>query len=142
MTPTLPLAFAEVVAPGTLAALVGGLVSLHAPCAWPDEEGLVPLALGLPPLLDPPHAAAARATVRSDAVTATRGAVRLGVGTVGLRGLRAAAGSGCCQAVAASLPDNVPAVGFCQALVTTRPSRRGFRFVSVKRPGTKLPARR
>src|SRR5438270_7160709 len=88
MTPTLPLALADVVAPGTLAALVGGLVSLQAPVAWPEDEagGVVPLAAGLPPLLDPPHAAAARATVRSDAVTATRGAVRLGVGTVGLRG--------------------------------------------------------
>src|SRR5206468_280625 len=87
MTPTLPVALPAVVAAGACAALVGGVVSLQAPCAWPDDAGVVdPLAAGLPPLLDPPHAAAARATVMSDAVTATRGAVRLGVGTVGLRG--------------------------------------------------------
>src|SRR5436305_14565071 len=119
MTPTLPVALADVVAAGDCAALVGGVLSLHAPWAWPDEAGVEPLALGLPPLLDPPHAAAAMATVRSDAVTATRGAVRLGVGTVGLRGLRATAGSGACQAVVALVPDNVPTGGFGQALVTT-----------------------
>src|SRR3954470_20607458 len=111
MTPTLPVALPVVVAAGACAALVGGVVSLHAPCAWPDEAGLVPLELGLPPLLDPPHAAAARATVMSDAVTATRGAVRLAVGTVGLRGYE--------RLRDPLLPDNVPADGFCQALVTT-----------------------
>ena len=125
ITPTLPVALPAVVAAGAFAALVGGDVSRHAPCAWPDEVGLVdPLELGLPPLLDPPHAAAARATVMSDAVTATRGAVRLDVGTVGLRG---GFGIRCCRAVAALLPDDGAVSGFCQVLVTT-----------MRREGTKM----
>ena len=53
ITPTLPLALPAVVAAGAFAALVGGVVSLQAPCAWPDDAALLlePPALGLPPLL-------------------------------------------------------------------------------------------